>query len=177
MAIPDQISLLTTISAASLAFSDIDNSWWAARSVFAGSLGLSLCGFFVIHYFGVLSEGMRDEKMLHAVKGDYIETKVVSCALAIPVVITAYSTLLILLGHCIFIVTICSTGSLTTATPSKMDVLLELGFKIIAGFPIICGIFMMIGAVVVSELMYNRAFADAAEARRGSSLEDGKKGR
>ncbi|KZP12931.1 hypothetical protein FIBSPDRAFT_1049747 [Athelia psychrophila] len=168
------ISLLATISAASLAFSGIDNSWWVARAVFAGALGLSLCGFFVIHYFGVLSEGMRDDDMHKAVKGDYTERKVVSCALAVPVVITAYSTLLILLGHCIFVITISSTGSLTTTSSLRRDTLSEPGFKIIAGFPILCGICMMIGAVVVSELMYNKSYVEeTSTSRRSYSLEQG----
>lgn len=96
--------------------------------------------------------------MHKAVKGDYTERKVVSCALAVPVVITAYSTLLILLGHCIFVITISNPESVTQYP--RMDALSEPGFKIIAGFPIVCGISMMIGAVVVAELMYNKSYIE-----------------
>ncbi|KDQ55389.1 hypothetical protein JAAARDRAFT_37410 [Jaapia argillacea MUCL 33604] len=94
--------------------------------------------------------------------------------MAVPVVISAYSTLLILLGHCIFVGTIRSTnnssnGNGTTTLPSKYSSSIsEPGFMIVAGIPIIIGIVMAGGAVIVAEAMYNRS-ADESTKR----LEEG----
>lgn len=98
---------------------------------------------------------MGDGDMQKAVNGDFTgdQQKVVSCAMAVPVVTVAYSTLLILLGHCIFVITINDANADFT---SPMDNTSGPGFKIVAGVPIIGGICMMVGAVVIAELMYHR---------------------
>ncbi|TFK36183.1 hypothetical protein BDQ12DRAFT_725234 [Crucibulum laeve] len=90
-------TLMATISAASLAFSGIDNSWWVARGAFAGALGLSMCGYLVIHHFGVLSEGVDDNKILYAA-GGYLSPggsmTVVAITMSIPVLLSVYSAAL-----------------------------------------------------------------------------------
>ncbi|KDQ57053.1 hypothetical protein JAAARDRAFT_35650 [Jaapia argillacea MUCL 33604] len=145
-------SLMATISAASLAFSGIDQAWWLGRAFFAGALGMSLCGFFTIHYFGVLAEGMDDDTVGRAAIGQLSgqTQRVVAGALAVPAALSAYSTLLILLGHIIFVLTISNRTQATTFS----GILLEPGFKIVAGIPILVGVVMMLGAVIVAELMY-----------------------
>ncbi|TFK36187.1 hypothetical protein BDQ12DRAFT_714220 [Crucibulum laeve] len=86
-------SLMATVSAASLAFSGIDESLWVARGAFAGALGLSMCGYLVIHYFGVLSEGVDDKKILDAVVGELTggSRTIVAIAMSIPVLLSIYS--------------------------------------------------------------------------------------
>lgn len=88
---------MATISAASLPFSGIDQSWWLAQAVFAGAFGTNHCGFFVVH-LSLLAEGMKNHDMSRAVNGELLDgsKKTVACVLAVPVVIAAYSTLLIL---------------------------------------------------------------------------------
>ena len=95
--------------------------------------------------------------MQKAIGGEFTGHKrqVVSCTPAVPAVITAYSTLLILLGHCIFVITINDKAD----NSSWAGALSEPGFKVVAGIPIILGICMMIGSVVVAELMYHRCVA------------------
>ena len=146
----NQTSLMATISAASLAFSGIDQSWWLARAAFAGALGTSLCGFFVVHHLSVLAEGMRNQDMSMAIKGELLDgsKKSVACVLAVPVVISAYSTLLILFGHVTFITTLAHNQ------PRFSGNIPDPGFLIVAGIPIVFSIVLMVGAVVAAEIMY-----------------------
>ncbi|KDQ53922.1 hypothetical protein JAAARDRAFT_49547 [Jaapia argillacea MUCL 33604] len=110
----------------------------------------------------MLAEGMDDKDVAKAASGELTgETqKVVAVAMAVPVVISAYSTMLILLGHCIFVITLRSGN---TSAPLKFSgVLSEPGFMIIAGVPIIAGVIMTLGAVLVAELMYNQSLGEFA---------------
>jgi hypothetical protein len=63
-----QLTLLATVGAAALAFTGIDKSFWLSRALFAAALGLSLCGILVVHYIGVLTEGVADPILLAALR-------------------------------------------------------------------------------------------------------------
>ena len=94
-----------------------------------------------MHHLSILAEGMRDHDMSRVVKGELLNKsmKMVVCVLAVPIVISAYSTLLILFGHITFITTlVCNQAEIKTTMFSGH--IADLGFFIVGGIPILMGI-------------------------------------
>ncbi|KDQ55386.1 hypothetical protein JAAARDRAFT_59903 [Jaapia argillacea MUCL 33604] len=151
------ITFMATVSAASLSFSGIDQSWWLCRAAFTAALGLDLCAFVAIYYFGLLVEGLRDQELAWALStgGELSGQKMVAVTLAVPLVLFAYSTLLIFLGLCIYVLTM--TGNQRAGGfASTLGIMSEPWFQIVAGAPIGIGIITVLGAVGVAELMYRK---------------------
>src|SRR5258705_1938917 len=99
---------------------------------------------------------MRDHDMSKAAKGVLLtgSKKMVACVLAVPV-ISAYSTLLILVGHLTFVSTLAKSE---TAAP--VVYIPNLGFLLVAGIPILISVALAVGAVVAVEIMYGKVTAD-----------------
>ncbi|TFK39167.1 hypothetical protein BDQ12DRAFT_722548 [Crucibulum laeve] len=152
-------SLLATVSAASLAFAGIDNSWWVARASFAGSVGLSICGYLAVSHLSILCEGAEDNKMTLAARGELFGSlRQVACVMATPIVLSGYAAGLILFGHTAFILTIhTDDDNKPTAMSRFRTTLSEPGFKVFAGVPIIFGVFMLGTSVIFAEMMYRKA--------------------
>jgi len=138
---------MATISAASLAFAGVEVSHWAARALFSGALGSSLCAVFTLHILGVYAEGVPDNVIGAGLQSEVNESSVtlylLACTLAAPAVIGAWATFLVLAGLIAFIYT----------TESKV-----MGFQLVAFVPIGLSLVTVVMTLGVAEFMWRKSF-------------------
>lgn len=91
------LAFLATMSAAILAISPPAPP--LAFSVWLGAAGLSVCGLFIVQYFPIQAFSISDEDMGKLVKdGNYINSALLAIAVASPVIIALWSSILFAIG-------------------------------------------------------------------------------
>lgn len=92
-----QLAFLATMSAAILTISPPAPS--LAFSVWLGAAGLSACGLFIVQYFPIQAFSISDKDMVSLVRdGNYISSALLAIAVASPVIITLWSSILFAIG-------------------------------------------------------------------------------
>src|SRR5215212_6740928 len=94
----EQLGLLATMQAAIL--NVIPSAPNFARSVWIGGIGLSICGVLIVQYFPIKAFTITDNNMRVLVqdKNPFISPSLLANALAGPVVIALWSSVLFLIG-------------------------------------------------------------------------------
>jgi hypothetical protein len=151
---------MATISAASLAFSGIDSTFWLARALFAGALGSSLCAVFALHILSVYAEGVPDDVMEGSLEKTVADAPallyLLSYMLASPAVIGAWSTIQVLAGLMVFTFTFDDDSS-SRNTPVGSSI---VAFRIIVCVPIGLSIITVMITLAVAELMWRMGFEE-----------------
>lgn len=97
------LAFLATMSAAILTISPAAPP--LAFSVWLGAAGLSACGLFIVQYFPIQAFSISDKDMVNLVKdGNYISSALLAIAVASPVIITLWSSILFAIGIADYII-------------------------------------------------------------------------
>jgi hypothetical protein len=98
-----------------------------ATSVWLGGAGLSVCGLFIVQYISIKAFPIADEGMADLVKdhNGYISTELLASAIASPVIIALWSSILFTIGIVDYVIEISLGGA-----RYKAFALIPLGFGI-----------------------------------------------
>jgi hypothetical protein len=144
---------LATVSAAALAFTDINTSFWLSRALFSAALGLSLCGVLVVHYIGVLAVGVSDTVMKTAlqntVQSRFAGRRHLAKMMAAPAVFGAWCTILVLIGLIVFTWAPNKPQETVRAVPTR-------AYRAVVYVPIAIGLYMVGFTVLTAEVMWRR---------------------
>jgi hypothetical protein len=92
------LGLLATMTAAILAITP--HAPAIATTVWLGGAGLSVCGLFIVNYFPFKAFSIDDEEMINIVQenGHYVNSTLLAAAIASPVIMTLWSSILFTIG-------------------------------------------------------------------------------
>lgn len=100
-----------------------------ATALWLGGAGLSVCGLFIVNYFPFKSFSIEDDEMIHLVRQDKynISTTLLAAAVASPVIMTLWSTILFTVGTVDYIIQTPLGGTRYT-----LFALIPIGFGVVA---------------------------------------------
>jgi hypothetical protein len=100
-----------------------------ATALWLGGAGLSVCGLFIVNYFPFKSFSIRNEEMVLLLKEDnyYVSTALLAAAVASPVIMTLWASLLFTIGTVDYIIETPLGG-----TPYRVFALVPIGFGVVA---------------------------------------------
>ncbi|KAF4612916.1 hypothetical protein D9613_010724 [Agrocybe pediades] len=146
------LALLATMQAAILAIGDKIPE--LAFSLWLGGASLSVCGVFVVQYFPIKAFAISDVDMAVLVRAEehvFIQATLLATAVASPVVILLWATILFVLGMFDYI--------------AKSD-LGGLKYRLIAGIPLGIGVLCMVVAMAVGEVIEGKLRLQAKKSSR-----------
>ena len=145
-----QLALLATIQTASLKLTPPSPDF--AHSVWLGGAGLSVCGVFIVQYFPIKAFNITDEDMKTLVQdgNPYIKTSLLAIAIASPVVIALWASLLFIAGVIDYIVQAEFSGN---------------QYRVFTAIPVGFGVVTMVLTLIIGEIVGRRVAARVGQHR------------